>query len=48
MGFMVTFSLRDRRLPQSDRCLQFGQSSVCWEETVDPGRFLSYVVVERS
>lgn len=47
MGFTVAFSLRDRKLPQPARCLQFGQSSMCWEEAVDPSRFLSCAVVER-
>jgi len=48
MGFTVSVSPRDRKLPQSARCLQFGQSSMCWEETVGPVSFLSYAVVERS
>lgn len=39
MGFRVTFSLRDRKQPQSARCLQFGQSSMSWEQRVDPLRF---------
>lgn len=46
--FRVTFSLRERKLPQSARCLQFGKSSTSWEQRVDPGRFLYCSVAKRS